>query len=482
MSLSSAINSARSGLQLNSLRADIVATNVANANTPGYVRRSVIAAENLLAGEPAGVRSAGVTRSQNEIITAQRRALSSDLAQANILSTTWASISARLGDTPDGSGLFQTMSGLESQLTRLAASPESTAVAQSVIDSAGNMINEFQSLSQMASQLRAEADREIASGVDVVNAALQRIRDLNGDIAGSDPNSSTAAALYDDRQRALDTIAEYLPIQSVQRDSGVIDVLSQEGVYLLAGEPRFLEFTPAAAFGPNQTLGNGSLSGLSIEGTELTPGAASFGAISSGMFGALFTVRDQDVPEFSAQLDTLAGDLVTRLSDDALDPTKTPGEFGLFVDPTPAAGAGLAARISLNAAIDPNQGGELWRLRDGIGAVTEGPPGNGVIVQNLLDAIRTPQSINTNGITGTFSSAEMAAHFSSLTGQKRIQHETVLSSTNTQHTSLVETEREETGVNIDAQMQDLLLIEQAYAANARVIEAAKQMIDRLMQI
>ncbi len=459
-----------------------MATNVANANTPGYVRRSVIAAENLLAGEPAGVRSAGVARSQNEIITTQRRALSSDLAQANILSTTWASVSARLGDTPDGSSLFQTISGFETQLTRLASSPESTAVARSVLDAAGTMINEFHSLSQMVTQLRAEADREIASGVDIVNAALQQIRDLNGDISGSDPNSNTTAALYDDRQRALDTIAEYLPIQTVQRDSGVIDVLTQEGVYLLAGEPRFLEFTPAPVFGPNQTLANSSLSGLTVEGTELTPGAASFGAVSSGMFGALFTVRDQDLPEFSAQLDTLAGDLITRLSDDALDPTKTPGDYGLFVDPAPAAGAGLAGRISLNAAVDPSQGGELWRLRDGIGAVTEGPPGNGVIVQNLLDAIRTPQAISASGITGTFSSTEMAAHLSSLTGQKRIQHETVLSSTNTQHTILVETEREESGVNIDEQMQDLLLIEQAYAANARVIEAAKQMIDRLMQI
>jgi flagellar hook-associated protein 1 FlgK len=31
-------------------------------------------------------------------------------------------------------------------------------------------------------------------------------------------------------------------------------------------------------------------------------------------------------------------------------------------------------------------------------------------------------------------------------------------------------------------MQDLLLIEQAYAANARVIEIASNMIDRLMEI
>jgi flagellar hook-associated protein 1 FlgK len=45
VSLSSAIYAARSGLQVSSLRAEIVATNVANATTPGYVRRSVTLSE-----------------------------------------------------------------------------------------------------------------------------------------------------------------------------------------------------------------------------------------------------------------------------------------------------------------------------------------------------------------------------------------------------------------------------------------------------
>ena len=46
----------------------------------------------------------------------------------------------------------------------------------------------------------------------------------------------------------------------------------------------------------------------------------------------------------------------------------------------------------------------------------------------------------------------------------------------------MEAELSETGVDIDSQMQDLLTIEQAYAANARVIEIANQMLQRLMEI
>jgi flagellar hook-associated protein 1 FlgK len=47
---------------------------------------------------------------------------------------------------------------------------------------------------------------------------------------------------------------------------------------------------------------------------------------------------------------------------------------------------------------------------------------------------------------------------------------------------LKEATQDISGVDVDAQMQDLLLIEQAYAANARIIEVASQMINRLMEL
>jgi len=91
-------------------------------------------------------------------------------------------------------------------------------------------------------------------------------------------------------------------------------------------------------------------------------------------------------------------------------------------------------------------------------------------------------TISSNGLVGVFSSTDMVAQFASLTGQKRVQNESVLSSTAAQHTMLRDAEQAENGVDIDAQMQSLLLVEQAYAANARVIEIASQMINRLMEI
>jgi flagellar hook-associated protein 1 FlgK len=482
VSLSSAIIAARSGLQASSLRAEIVATNVANATTPGYVRRSVTLSETVLGGRSTGVTSDGITRAPDSQIKAQRRELTSDLAQASVLSSTWSSISAQIGNSSSGAGLFKTYADFETALARSVGAPESVSAAANLLQAARGITQELNSLSDMIVTQRAEADREIAEGVNVVNDAIKQIESLNARLAGMNRTTSEAASLMDERQRVLDTVSEYLPIQTVDRDSGAIDVLTTQGVFLLAGKARPISFTPSADFAADVSIGGGQLSGISVDDANLTPGATSFAAVSGGLFGALFTLRDSDLPRLGEQLDAIARDLIGRLSDDSIDPSKTPGEPGLFVDPDAAAGPGLAGRISLNAAVDPDQGGLISRLRDGVGATTVGPLGNNTVLKGIYDAFTAINSVNDGDFIGSFSSSELVAQLTSIVGQNRIQHEAVMASTQTQHTILIEAEQNLTGVDVDVQMQELMLVEQAYAANARVIEVASQMIKLLMEL
>ena len=208
MSLSSAIYSARSGLQVSSLRAEIVATNVANATTPGYVRRSVSISETIAGGNTAGVRSDGISRVSDTAIKTQRRELTSGLAQASVMSSTWKSISMRIGDTASGTGLFKNFSDFETALARSVTSPESSTAAAGLLEAARSITRELNSLSEMVTIQRAEADREIDDGVGVVNAALTQIEQLNKRLSGIDRSGGEAAALMDERQRVLDTISE----------------------------------------------------------------------------------------------------------------------------------------------------------------------------------------------------------------------------------------------------------------------------------
>ncbi|MEP1142630.1 MAG: flagellar hook-associated protein FlgK [Henriciella sp.] len=482
MSISSALLAARSGLEVVGARADIVATNVANASTPGYVRRALNVSETILGGETAGVQITGIDRSENARLTNERRQLSSDFAQADTLSSTWSSLSQRVGDSVDNSALFQHLSGLQTALEDAALSPESTTHANEVVQSANDLVSEFNSLSALISEERFRADQDIGTSVEIINASLLEVEDLNRSIASIDRNSSQAAALFDERDRVVDRISQYLPIQTYARDAGAIDILTNEGVFLLAGPAKQISFTPANAVGSAQTLANGGLSGLMVDTTEITPGASSFGAVSSGSLAALFTLRDTDLPRFETQLDSMAQDMIDRFSDPSIDATITLGDPGLFLDSDAAAGAGIAGRLQLNALVDPDQGGEVWRLRDGLGSAAPGSPGDNTILSNLANAFSTVRSVSVTGLQGGFTATDLIAQLGSIAGQERVQNESVRSSISLQYETVKQTEANETAVDIEQEMQLLLIIEQAYAANARVIQVAGQMVNELMEI
>jgi len=482
MSITHALQSAKTGLLVNGRRAETTSANVANANTPGYVRRSLSLAENLLDGANAGVKSDGLVRATNPYLTETRRELASELAMAQTQSAAWQRLSTAFGNDSDGTGLFSAYQSLETALDRAANTPESSTFLRTAFDAAKDIVVEFADLSQTARSMRAEADREIAEGVSVVNAALKSIEKLNGRISALDQSSGRAAGLVDERERLLDQIAEFMPVKSVDRGNGNIDVMTNEGVFLLVGEAREVTFTPGQAFGPGASMESGHLSGLAVEGVDLTPAASSYAAISSGRFAALFTLRDSDAPSFTNRLDALATDLVERFSGDAVDPTLTAGEPGLFVDPGPSGEAGIAGRLQLNEAVDPDQGGELRRLRDGLGSAVAGPPGDGSVLRQLHETLTNARPVAANGFSGNYSGSAAVAQVASLTGQARIRNESIESSMQTQYGVASEAELSSTGVNVDAEMQELLLIEQAYAANARVVQTLGQMVDQLMQI
>ena len=482
MTISSALLSARAGLEVVGARADLVATNVANASTPGYVRRSLTVSETILGTETAGVQVTSVDRSDNDRLTAERRRLGSDYAQAETLSATWGALSERIGDDTESSILFQRLGDLDAALKDAALSPESASQANQVVQSANQLVSEFNSLSSLISNERRIADQQISEGVDVLNASLQEVEDLNRAISSVDRTTSQAAALMDERDRVLDRISSYIPIQTFERESGTVDVLTSEGVYLVAGPAKEISFSRANAVGPAQTLANGQLSGLTVDGAEITPGTSTFGAVSSGSMAALFTLRDTELTDLETQLDTMAQDLINRFSDPAIDPTNPAGSPGLFLDSNGSGDTGIAGRLQLNALVDPAQGGEAWRLRDGLGAATQGPLGDNSLLTRLSESLAAVNSVSVPGLQGGFTALDMVAKLGSLAGQQRVQNEAVLSSISLQLDTVRQAEMNETAVDIETEMQNLLIIEQAYAANARVIQAAGQMINQLMEI
>jgi flagellar hook-associated protein 1 FlgK len=185
-------------------------------------------------------------------------------------------------------------------------------------------------------------------------------------------------------------------------------------------------------------------------------------------------------------LDAIARDLIDRFADPAVDPSLTPGDAGLFTDAgsafLPANEVGISARLTINPAVDPMQGGEAWRIRDGVGAAAPGAAGDSSLLRSFADAL----SDNRVPASGSFGSGALSLNgiLSSLlsqTGSDLLTAENQVAFTSA-HLDELEQNVLEDGVDSDAELQRLILIEQAYAANARIIQTADEMLATLMRI
>lgn len=488
MSISTAMTNATSGMSAATRRAEVVASNIANATTPGYARRSVVLSENILAGRGFGVRVNGIDRAENRGLTTAFRSADAADGRAGLIANATISLNESLGEPSEGYGLFSAYEQFETAMRDLALSPESTASQRVLLDRATALTTEFQNLQELVNESRESADAAIGAGVRQVNTALDEIQRLNGAIGGLNESSGGAVALYDRRDQLVSEINRLIPIKEYNRADGQIDLVTREGVFLLQGSPRYLEFSSAGALTAQLTYGDGSgrVSGLSIGSSEITPGAATGQALSGGELAGHFTVRDKIMTSFQGQIDALAGDLISRFSAPAIDPTLTVGQAGMFTQnggPLTAPTVGVAGQIEVNVVLDPDQGGALHRLRDGIGALGPGPAGDATILNNMIEGFTDRRPVNAaTTLSGDYSVIDAVAGISSVIGAARLSAEASATSTAARTEVLFSKKIEATGVDTDAEVQALLLIEQAYAANARVIQTASQMINILMEI
>jgi flagellar hook-associated protein 1 FlgK len=318
-----------------------------------------------------------------------------------------------------------------------------------------------------------------------VNSALVGVADLNVKIRGATATGRDTAALLDQRQQLIDKISAIVPVREVARDHGQIALYTAAGTVLLDGKPSTLGFTATGVVTPDMVAGTPPLSVLTVNGQPIATGPAG-GRLGEGSLSALFDLRDRIAPAAQAQIDAVARDLIERFAQPGLDPTALPGAAGLFTDSDApfAIGneVGLAGRIRLNTAVQPESGGALWRLRDGLGAATQGPPGNASQLtawSGALTALRTPVS---GGFTaGPRQFADLASDLVSSVTVRRLTSETETSFATARADGL-RSEMLRNGVDTDDEMQRLLQIEQAYAANARVIQTVDDMIQTILGI
>src|SRR5579863_9763284 len=175
MSLNSLMAAAVSGLQTAQTSLTAVSNNIANVNTPGYVREVVNQSPEVAGGAGVGVTVDDVQRVTNQFLeSANQQALAAN-GSSSIISNLLGQAQAAFGDPAQASNYLNQLSSVFSDFTQAATDPASSLPRSQVIDDLTNFLDSTQNVAATLSGLNTQADTQINSDVSQVNQLLSQI-------------------------------------------------------------------------------------------------------------------------------------------------------------------------------------------------------------------------------------------------------------------------------------------------------------------
>ena len=169
-----------------------------------------------------------------------------------------------------------------------------------------------------------------------------------------------------------------------------------------------------------------------------------------------------------------------------MDATIGATDPGLFTDGQshfdPANTTGIANRIELHDSVSMSGAAETWRLRDGLYAAAQGEAGNATLLNAYSDALSKTQTVSSVGLgSADMDATTVSASLLSRFAQDKVAADQALTFANS---SFAEAEQLELGQGVDSdyELQNLMLIEQAYAANARMMTVVDELMQTLLRM
>jgi flagellar hook-associated protein 1 FlgK len=490
MSLESALLRATSGIRHTSRQIEVTSQNVANAGVEGYTRKTV--AGEQFAG---AVRSLPATRDVDRALRVEARDVRGDAAAAALRADVLGPLAQLQGSPADGASLGGLVGALRDGLTELRADPDDSSTQGTVLRGAEAIASRLQDVATAVARTRQAVQDGLRTDVDLANGLLRDVAKLEYEARSARAAGRDDTNALDSRDTAIGKLSELIDITPVEgRDGGLTLIL--RGGALLPLDPNASPFGIGDAVvtaGAHAASQGGTLPGLTLRGAPLAD------VPRGGRIGEGLALRDDTLARMGAELDTLATTLAGRLREQGLTLFTDAG--GDAPPATGSAGApGFAQRITVSAQVAQNTA----MLRDGTPDVPEFPPnpqgqsGYTALLDRVLNhafgdkknatTLHAPIPATGIGASGDLSSsfspprrlldyaaAVTAAHASE--AGAAADEATATSALSSQLASLVQ--RRE-GVDIDAEMASMVTLQNAYAANARVISVLQTMWDSLL--
>ncbi|UDL88544.1 flagellar hook-associated protein FlgK [Mesorhizobium sp. PAMC28654] len=479
MSLSTALSIAQSALMNTARQTSVVSRNVSDADNPNYTRRI-----SVVVSTAPGARTVDIQRQTNDLLFRQNLSALSAYSGQSALYNGMDQLDVAVNGVDNASSPSTAIGSLQQALQLYATSPSNQNLGSSVIDAAKQVVRSLSQGSKAIQDFRTQTDGQIATAVNDLNSLLSQFQDANTAVISGTRSGTDVSDALDQRDGLLKKISDYVPVSTFTRGDNDMVITTGDGTTLFETIPRTVSFTPSSS----STAG---VAGNTVYIDNVPISAGTGGNTSaSGKLAGLLQLRDDVASKMQSQLDETARGLITAFAETA---PSMPNAAGLFTwsgaPAVPAAGTlvnGLAASISINAAMDPSTGGNPTLLRDGgaNGAAYVANTG-GASYSNLLiaygDRLDKPMAFDSAaGISATSSVSDYAANSIGWFQGVRQTASTAADAKEALAARSADALSNATGVNIDQEMSLMLDLEHSYQASARMMKTVDDMMTALM--
>ena len=434
MSTWAGISTALSSLRTQRVAIDVAGQNIANVNTPGYVRQRV----DMTAG--IGVNVSAISRLHNGILGDRSRTESAQLQNLSIASNVVNDVEGVFPE-PTTYGFQEKLDALWSSFSNVARDPNNAAARVQVLSQANAAADWLNNAATELEDITANYSSGLANLVTTVNGYAKELSELNVAVSQSVENTQAANALLDRRGYVADQLAQLVGGSYHTSDSNQLSVTLGGGT--LAGPSTYATLQVASA---------GGVTSLQWAGDSTTA------TVTSGAANGYLTAVNTTVDSWMTTLDSVASALTTTVNAVQTTGFDRDGNAGanLFSGTTAATisvaltdGADIAA-----SAIAPSGGvasldGSKADAMAALGTAANGPD---ELYQELVVSLGF-----------AIQAADQAA----------ATQESLASSI----TSQIDTE---SGVSIDEEMANLIAYQRAYEAAARVLTAIDAVLETLI--
>ncbi len=304
--LNGVLLSSLSGLRAAQTGLNTASQNIANANTPGYVRTETVLSPRTQLGEGGGVEVTAIRRAANRFLAAAMYTSEASRGAATVRADLLSRAQQSFGDPAGETSIFAGLDDFWSTLSQVGLDPSSSLRRGEAVGALQSLFSEVQRIGQSIQALALEADERIADGVAEAQNLIERIASLNGEIRLNTRVGADASGAENAQSALIDQLAALMDVRVTPQADGGVQVRTTGGALLVGVEAAQLRYVPGAdAFSTPGTIRFNEQVGTQ---SNLEP------MLLGGELRGLIDVRDHDLANLAEALGGFSAALADALN------------------------------------------------------------------------------------------------------------------------------------------------------------------------